>query len=167
MLTRNRHTWMDDQKKKHPRMNRPKQLQTHNAPTDDIENTNGINRRGPLTERMLQVDLRYRRITTHWSTYPQGQQNKTKKSSYSGNSLQKENDTALQNRIIDCLRNEQLSRDENPESNLLGRCAITVIISKSDNAIETHIYIFISRKKKINHLMYTYDIKQFAQMRKN
>ena len=40
---------MDDQRKdcpdpkRLPKRNRPEQLQTHNMPTDDVENTKGIN----------------------------------------------------------------------------------------------------------------------------
>ena len=45
---------MDDQgkdrpdPKRLPRRNRPQQLQTHNVPTDDVENTNGTNYEGDL-----------------------------------------------------------------------------------------------------------------------
>ena len=41
---------MDDQRKDHidpdrpPQKDRPKQLQTHNVPTYDVENTNGTNK---------------------------------------------------------------------------------------------------------------------------
>ena len=31
------------------------------------------------TERMMQVDQKYRRTTIDWSTHPQGQQNETEK----------------------------------------------------------------------------------------
>ena len=40
---------MDDQRKDHPdpkipsKRNYPQELQTHNVPTDDVENTNGWN----------------------------------------------------------------------------------------------------------------------------
>ena len=46
MPTRSTHTQMDDQRKDHidqegtPQRNRPKQLQTHNLPTENVENIN-------------------------------------------------------------------------------------------------------------------------------
>ena len=49
MPTRNTRTRMDDQRKYHidpegpTQRNRPKQLQTHNLPTDDVENINSKN----------------------------------------------------------------------------------------------------------------------------
>ena len=47
MLSRNIHTPIEDKRKDHPdekrkpKGNRPLQLQTHNMPTDDVENING------------------------------------------------------------------------------------------------------------------------------
>ena len=49
MPTRNKYTWIDDEKerppwsKKTPKKNTPKQLQTHNVLGDGVENTNGTN----------------------------------------------------------------------------------------------------------------------------
>ena len=49
MPTRSTRTQMEDQRKDHidpkgaKQRNRPKQLQAHNLPTDDVENINGIN----------------------------------------------------------------------------------------------------------------------------
>ena len=60
---------------------RPKQLQAHNLPTNDVENINSINKRRDLqlankpwfvpkrTERMLQWIQRQNRITLHKSTF--------------------------------------------------------------------------------------------------
>ena len=78
---------MDDQRKdpidpkRPPWRNRSKQLQTHNVPIYDVENTIGTNKGGELllvnkprtlsqgTERMLQVDHRHKRAILHWSTH--------------------------------------------------------------------------------------------------
>ena len=50
MPTKSTRTQMDDQRKDHidpkgpKQRNRPKQLQTHNLPTNDVENTNSTNK---------------------------------------------------------------------------------------------------------------------------
>ena len=62
MLTRRARTWMDDQRKdyinsKGPKQrNCPKQLQTHNLPTNDVENTNSTNKGKDLRSRGLFPD---------------------------------------------------------------------------------------------------------------
>ena len=54
MPTRSTPTQMDDQRKDHidpeghNQRNRPKQLQTHNLPTDDMENINSTNKEKDL-----------------------------------------------------------------------------------------------------------------------
>ena len=98
---------IDDQRKNHPdskrtpKRNHPQQLQTHNVPINDVENTNGTNKGGDLlfanklrtvpreTERTLQGNGRNRRAAIHWSTHSQREQNETKKSSYGVDCLQK------------------------------------------------------------------------------
>ena len=80
-------TQMNDQRKTHndpkgaKQSNHPKQLQTHNLLTDDVENINSTNkRRGWLienkprmvpwgTERMLQRIQRQSKVTLHRSSY--------------------------------------------------------------------------------------------------
>ena len=91
---------MDDQKKDHidpegpSQENRPKQLQTYNLPTDDVENINSTNKGRDLllankpqivpwgTERMPQRIQRHRRVTLHRSSHSQREQDQTEKSSY-------------------------------------------------------------------------------------
>ena len=81
-------------KKGHKQRNRPKQLQTHNLPTNDVENINSTNKGRDLllskkprivpwrTERMLQRIQRHSRITLDRSTHRRWEQNQTEKSSY-------------------------------------------------------------------------------------
>ena len=91
---------MDDLRKDHidskrsPWRNRPKQLHSHNMPTDDVENTNGTDKGKDLclankpqivprgTEKMLQMIHRHRIATLHWLTDPQREQDETEKSSH-------------------------------------------------------------------------------------
>ena len=103
MLTRSRHTRMDDQRKDHidPKIpwyrNRPKQRQTHNVPTYDVENTNCKHKGRDLTlANELRIVLcetkriqRNWRATLHWSAYPRREQDETEKSSYGLDRLQK------------------------------------------------------------------------------
>ena len=107
MLTRCTSTWMDDQRKdyinpKGPKQrNCSKQLQTHNLPTNDVENTNSTNKGKDLLlankpriapwrpERMLQRTQRHSRITLHRSTHPKWEQVKMEKSSYGLDRLRK------------------------------------------------------------------------------
>ena len=107
MLTRRTSTWMDDQRKDYINPKGPyqrncsKQLQTHNVPTIDVENTNSTNKEKDLlfankprfvpwrTERMPQRIQRLSRITTHRSTHPKWEQDKMEKSSYGLDWLQK------------------------------------------------------------------------------
>ena len=88
MPTRCASTWMDDQKKDYINPKGPKQrdcskqLQTHNLPTNDVENTNSTNKGKdqPLTnkprivpwrtERMPPRIQRHSRITLYRSTHP-------------------------------------------------------------------------------------------------
>ena len=79
----------------------PKQLQTHNLPTNDVENINSKNKGRDLLlpnkpwfvpwriERMLQRIQRHSRITLHRSTHSKWEQNQTEKSSYRLDWLQK------------------------------------------------------------------------------
>ena len=107
MLTRSTDTKLDDQRKDHfdpkgpKQRNCSKQLQNHNLPTDDVENTNSINKRKDLqltnkprivpwrTEKMSQRIQRHRRITLHRSAHPEWEQDQTEKSSYGLDWLQK------------------------------------------------------------------------------
>ena len=99
MLTRRTSTWMVDQRKdyinpKGPKQrNCSKQLQTHNLPTKDGENTNSSNKGKDLllankpqivprrTERMPQRIQKHSRINLHRSIHPKWEQDKTEKSS--------------------------------------------------------------------------------------
>ena len=96
--TNSTRTRIDDQRKDHidpkgpKQRNRPKQLQTHNLPTDDVENINCTNKGRDLlltnkprfvfwrTERMLQRNQRHRRVTLHRSAHPKCEQDQTEKS---------------------------------------------------------------------------------------
>ena len=98
---------MDDRRKNHidtkglKQRNHPKQLQTHNLPTNDVENINSTNKGRDLqlankpqfvswwTARMLQSIQRHRRVTLRRSTHPIWEQDQTDKSSYGLNWLQK------------------------------------------------------------------------------
>ena len=100
MPTNSTRTRVDDQRKDHidtkvlKLRNRPKQLQTHNLPTNDVENINRTNKGRNLllankprivpwrTERMLQRIQRHGRITLHRSTLSKWEQNQTEKSGY-------------------------------------------------------------------------------------
>ena len=90
---------MDDQRKDHidpkgaKQRNHHKQLQTHNLPTEDVENINSINKGRDLlfanearivprgAERMMQRIQRHSRVTLHRSTHPKCEQEQTEKSS--------------------------------------------------------------------------------------
>ena len=84
-----------------PQVNHPKQLQTHNLPTDDEANINSTNKERDLllpnkpqivsweTERMPQRIQRHRRVTLHRSAHPKQEQDQTEKSSYGLDWLQK------------------------------------------------------------------------------
>ena len=98
---------MDDQRKDYINPKGPKQrncskeLQTDNLHTNDVENTNNTNEGIDLllankpqivpwrTERMPQKIQRHSRITLHRSTHPKWEQDKTEKSSYDLDWLQK------------------------------------------------------------------------------
>ena len=97
-------TRIDDQRKDHTdskQRNRPKQLQTHNVLTDDVENINSTYKGRNLllanklwfvswrTERMPQGYQRHSRVTLHRSTHPKWEQDRTEKSSYGLDCLQK------------------------------------------------------------------------------
>ena len=100
-------TWLDDQRKDYINPKRPKQrncskqLQTDNLPLNDVENTNSTNKGKDLllankprivpwrTERMPQRIQRHSRITLHRSIHPKWKQDKTEKSSYGLDWLQK------------------------------------------------------------------------------
>ena len=87
---------MDNQRKatliqKGPKQsNRPKQLQTHNLPTDDVENNSTNKGRGLLlankqqivpcgVERMSQRIQRHSRVTLHRPAHPKREQDQTEK----------------------------------------------------------------------------------------
>ena len=107
MPTNSTRTGVDDQRKDHidtkgpKQRNRPKQLHTHNLPTNDVENINSTNKGRNLllvnkpwfvpwrTERMLQKIQRHSRITLHRSTHSKWEKNQTEKSSYGLDWLQK------------------------------------------------------------------------------
>ena len=90
---------MDDQRKDHiypkgpKQRSRSKQLQSHNLPTDDVENINSINKGIDLllanksrivpwgAERVPQRIQMHSRVTLHRSTHPKWEQNQTGKSS--------------------------------------------------------------------------------------
>ena len=98
---------MDDQRNDHidtkgpKQRNRPKQLQTHNLPTNDVENINNTNKGRDLllanklrfvpwrAERMLQRIQKHSRVILHRSIYPKWEQDQTEKSSYGLDWLQK------------------------------------------------------------------------------
>ena len=100
-------TRMDDQRKYHidpkapKQRNRPKQLQTHNLTTDDVENIDSTNKGRDLllankpriiswgTERMLQRIQRHSKVTFHGSTHLKWEQDQTEKSSYGLDWLEK------------------------------------------------------------------------------
>ena len=119
---------------------------------------------GRRIERMPQVDQRYRRTTIHWSTLPQREQDKMEKASYGVDWLQKAYDIVPQSWMINCLKMYKISgevikfientikklerrtdhsrrkkpnRGKNPDMNLTGGYAITIIICKSDDAIRS------------------------------
>ena len=97
MPTKTTLTRMDEQRKDHidskrpKQRNRPKQLQTHNLPTDDMENIYSTNKGRNLllankprivpwgTERMLQRIQKHSKVTLHRSTHPKQEQKKKKK----------------------------------------------------------------------------------------
>ena len=100
-------TRMDYQRKDHidrkrrKQRNRHKQLQTHNLPTNDVENINSTNKRRNFllakkprfvscqTERMLQRIQRHSRITLRRLTHSKWEQGQTEKSSDGLDWLQK------------------------------------------------------------------------------
>ena len=82
---------MDDERKDYPdpkrtpKRNRPKQLQTHNVPTDDIENTNSKNQGGDLlfaNRKDAAREKENKRSILHCSTHLQGELNEKEKYSY-------------------------------------------------------------------------------------
>ena len=100
MPTNNTRTRVDDPRKDHidtkglKQRNLPKQLQTHNLPTDDVENINSTNKERDLLlshkprivprrkERTLQRIQRHSIITLHRSAHSKWEQNQTEKSTY-------------------------------------------------------------------------------------
>ena len=104
-----------------PQRNRPKQLQTHNLPIDDVENIYSTKKGGDLllankprivpweTKRMPQRTQRLRRSTPHRLAHPQREQDQTVKSSYGLDWLPKAYDIAPQSWIINCLKMYKIS----------------------------------------------------------
>ena len=100
MPTKSTCTRRDDQRKDriHPKRSRqrncPKQLQTHNLPTDDVENINSTNKGRYLQlvkkpqivpwgkERMLQRIQWHSRVNLHRAAHPKQEQNQTEISCY-------------------------------------------------------------------------------------
>ena len=145
-------------------------------PTDYEENTLGKNKGGELLltnkpqtfpkrrERTSQENQRKRKALIHWSTLPQGQQNKTKKPSYGVNWPQKGlwyGPAKLYNRLPQNVQNIRrshkvyreyhvklesgidsrsikLSWGENQERDVRGRCVITITICNWDDDSELH-----------------------------
>ena len=128
-LTRHASIWLDDQRKdyinpKGPKQrNCSKQLQTHNLLTNDVENTNSTNKGKDLllankprtvpwrTERMPQMIQKHSRITLHRSTHPKWEQDKTEKSCYGLDRLQKAYDMVPQGWILHCLKMYRISHE--------------------------------------------------------
>ena len=120
-------TRVDDQRKDHidtkgpKQRNRSKQLQTHNLPTNDVENINRTHKGSDLqlsnkprivpwrTERMLQRIQRHSRITLHRSTHLGWEQNQTEKSSYSLDWHKKGYDMVPHSWIINSLKMYKIS----------------------------------------------------------
>ena len=178
MPTRHASTWMDDQRKdyinpKGPKQrNCSKQLQIDNLPTNDVENTYSINKGKDLipakkprivpwrTERMLQRTQRHSRITLHRSTHSKWEQDKTEKSSYGLDWLQKGiwySFTKLDNTLSQNVQNitwnhklhrkhhanlesgansrrKKLSWNKDPKRYFPRRCTITLTIHNSHDA---------------------------------
>ena len=127
MPTRSTRTRIDDQIKylidqKRPKQrNRPKQLQTHNLPTDDVENFNSTNKGKDLpltkktqivpwrTERMLQRIQRHSRVTLHRSTNTKWEEDQTENSNYGLDWVQKAYNMIPQSWIIHCLKVYKIS----------------------------------------------------------
>ena len=115
------------------------------------------------TERMLQLDQRYRRATIHWSTHHQVEQDETEKNlAMERIDYKMSNDMVPQSWITDCLKmdafsgevikfysnyhgklesrtdskSKKLNRGENHEKDLHGRCTITISICNCDDGSE-------------------------------
>ena len=157
-------------------MNCSKQLQTHNLPTNDVENINSTNKGKDLllankprivpwlTERMPQRIQRHSRITLHRSTHPKWEQDKTEKSSYGLDILQKgiwygsaKLDTTLSQNVQNITWSHKLHRtdhdnleswpdsrrkkhswNKDPKRHFPRRCTITLTIHNSHDATEPH-----------------------------
>ena len=120
---------MDNQRKDHintkglKQRNRPKQLQTHNLPTNDVENINSTNKGRDLllankpwfvpwwTEWMLQRIQRHSRITLHRSTHSKWEQDQMEKPSYGLDSIQKAYDVLPHSWIINSLKMYKISHE--------------------------------------------------------
>ena len=134
MPTRRASTWVDDKRKGYINLKGPnqkncsKQLQTHNLPTNDVENTNSTNKGKDLlfakkpwivswrTGRTPQRIQKHSRITLHRSIHPKWEQDKT---SYGLDWLQKgiwygstKLDTTLSQNVQDITRSHKLHRKE-------------------------------------------------------
>ena len=137
MLTRRLSTWMDDQRKDYinpkgpEQRNCSKQLQTHNPPTNDVENINSKNKGKDLllankprivpwrTERMPQRIQRHSGITLCRSTHPKWEQDKTEKSRYGLDWLRKgiwygptKQDTTQSQNVQNITRSHKLHRTD-------------------------------------------------------
>ena len=173
MPTRRASTLMDDQRKDYinpkgsKQRNCSKQLQTNNLPTNDVENINNTNKGKDLllankprivpwrTERMPQSIQRHSRITLHRSTHPIWEQDKTEKSIYGLDWLQKgiwygstlsqnvqnitwshklhRKDHANLESGTDS-RRKNLGWNKNPKRDFPKRCAVTLTIHNSHDA---------------------------------
>ena len=152
-----------------------KQLHTHNLPTNDVENTNSRNKGKDLllankprivpwrTERMPQRIQTHNRIALHRSTHPKWEQDKTEKSSYGLDWLQKAYDMVPQNvqyitwshklhrkdnenqeRAADS-RRKKLSRNNDPKRDFPRRCTIILTIHNSHDSTQPHTQKIRSR----------------------
>ena len=182
MPTRRTSTWLDDQRKdyidsKGPKQrNRSKQLQTDNLPTNDVENTKSTNKGKDLLlanklrivhwriERIPQRIQRHSRITLQRSTHPKWEQDKTEKSSYDQDWLQKGiwyGSTKLDNKLPQNVQNitwshklyrknhenmeswadsrrKKLNWNKDPKRYFPRRCTITFTIHNTHDATWPH-----------------------------
>ena len=211
MPTRRTSTWLDDQWKDYINPKGPKQrdcskqLQTDKLPTNDVENANNKNKRKDLlltykprivpwkTERMPQRIQRRSRIILHRPTHPKWEQDKTEKSSYGLDWLQKciwYGSTRLDNTLSQNIQNifnnfiEKTMQTWRVELTVGGRSLTETKIQRGifqGDALSPLIFIIAMMplnhtlrkciagyklsglKEKINHLMNMDDIKLFAK----
>ena len=130
MLTKSTRTWMDDQRQDHIDPKGPKQrnhsklLQTHNLPTDDVENINSTDKRIDLqlanklqivswgTERMLQRIQRHSRVTLHRSAHAKWESKTRRKNlAITWIDYKKAYDLVPQSWLINCFKMYKISHE--------------------------------------------------------